>query len=59
MTENLFSIPHVITLLQNMEFSMILSEEENVLGPLYCHQSLKCNTTNINCENSIFAILRC
>lgn len=42
-----------------MEFSTILSEEENVLGLLYCHQSLKCNTTNINCANSISAILRC
>lgn len=44
-----------------MEFSTILSEHENVLGLLYCHQSLKCNTTNINLYkyNSISAILRC
>lgn len=47
------------TLLQNMEFSMILSEQENVLGLLYCHQSLNSNTTNTNCENSVFAVLRC
>lgn len=38
---------------------MILSEQENVLGLLYCHQSLNSNTTNTNCENSVFAVVGC
>lgn len=34
------------------------TEQEKVLGLLYCHQSLKGNTTNINCENSGFCYVR-